>query len=98
MGIYDREYYRKETPSFLGSFTERGRICKWLIAVNVIFFILQLITVQRDTIVLGEGEAVQTESAGPFTGALQLDANAVFHGQVWRLLSYTARKNFWRSI
>jgi len=88
MGIYDREYYRKETPSFLGSFTERGRICKWLIAVNVIFFILQLITVQRDTIVLGEGEAVQTESAGPFTGALQLDANAVFHGQVWRLLSY----------
>jgi membrane associated rhomboid family serine protease len=42
MGIYDRDYYRREGPSFLGSFTEQGKACKWIIAVNVIFFIAQL--------------------------------------------------------
>jgi membrane associated rhomboid family serine protease len=48
MGIYDREYYRKEGPSFLGSFTDQGKACKWLIAINVIFFVVQ-ITVPRVT-------------------------------------------------
>jgi membrane associated rhomboid family serine protease len=42
MGIYDRDYYRREGPSFLGSFTEQGKACKWLIAINVIFFVAQL--------------------------------------------------------
>jgi membrane associated rhomboid family serine protease len=46
MGIYDREYYRREGPSFLGSFTGQGTACKWLIAINVIVFILQLVTPQ----------------------------------------------------
>ena len=30
MGIYDREYYRRDGPSFLGSFSDRGKVCKWL--------------------------------------------------------------------
>src|SRR5438094_821233 len=38
MGIYDRDYYRREGQSFLGSLTERGTVCKWLIGVNVICF------------------------------------------------------------
>jgi membrane associated rhomboid family serine protease len=42
MGIYDREYYRKEGPSFLGSFTEQGKACKWIIGINVILFIAQI--------------------------------------------------------
>jgi membrane associated rhomboid family serine protease len=42
MGIYDRDYYRREGPSFLGSFTDQGKACKWIIAINVIFFIAQL--------------------------------------------------------
>jgi membrane associated rhomboid family serine protease len=83
MGIYDREYYRKETPSFLGSFTERGQICKYLIMVNVAFFILQIITLPQP-----EQRIAQPLSNGPFTDALQLDADAVLHGQVWRLLTY----------
>ena len=44
MGIYDREYYRREGPSFLASFTERGRMAKWLILINVIVFVAQLLT------------------------------------------------------
>jgi len=46
MGIYDRDYYRKDGPSFLGSFTGRGTACKWLIAINVILFVVQLIVPQ----------------------------------------------------
>jgi rhomboid family protein len=42
MGIYDREYYRKEGPSFLDSITSVGRVCKWLIGLNVLVFALQL--------------------------------------------------------
>src|SRR5262249_13240898 len=29
-------------PSFLGSFTEQGKACKWLIGINVVFFVLQV--------------------------------------------------------
>ncbi len=43
MGIYDREYYRKEGPSFLDSITSVGRVCKWLIGLNVLVFVLQLV-------------------------------------------------------
>jgi membrane associated rhomboid family serine protease len=76
MGIYDRDYYRSEGPSFLGSFAERGTICKWLIGINVLAFVVQLLTVNR---ALG---------ADPFTNALLLDAPAVLQGEIWRLLTY----------
>jgi membrane associated rhomboid family serine protease len=74
MGIYDREYYRREGPSFLGSFIDRGRVTKYLILINVIVFVIQLIT------------SVADESV--FTQVLWLDTDAVLHGQVWRLLTY----------
>ena len=41
MGIYDRDYYRKDGPSFLGSFTQQGKACKWLIGINVLLFVAQ---------------------------------------------------------
>jgi membrane associated rhomboid family serine protease len=44
MGIYDREYYRKEGPSYLESLIPSGQVCKWLIGINVLVFILQLVT------------------------------------------------------
>lgn len=75
MGIYDREYLR-EGPSFLGSFADRGVICKWLIATNVVCFLVQMIT--RDPLTGNQ----------PFTFALDLDIENVRHGEIWRLLSY----------
>jgi membrane associated rhomboid family serine protease len=47
MGIYDREYYRREGPSFLGSLANTGVVCKWLIGINVGVFVLQILL--RDT-------------------------------------------------
>src|SRR5437660_5030221 len=81
MGIYDREYYRREGPSFLESFHLRGQVCNWLIILNVAAYVIQLFTrvpVRADGIWL----------SGPFTDALRLDVDAVLHGQVWRLLTY----------
>jgi membrane associated rhomboid family serine protease len=81
MGIYDREYYRREGPSFLGSLTERGKACNWLLGLNILFFIIQLVTLKRgqDGTVVGNGS---------FTDWLVLIPEDVLHGQVWRLLSY----------
>jgi len=77
MGIYDRDYYRGDGPSFLGSLVERGTVCKWLIGVNVVAFIVQLAT-------RGAGSA-----HGFFTDALILNRDAVLSGgEVWRLLTY----------
>jgi membrane associated rhomboid family serine protease len=75
MGINDREYYRREAPSFLGSFDDQGKACLWLIGITIGCFILQLLTMG------------QRGDPGPFTEAMLLDAQLVFQGQVWRLLS-----------
>ena len=75
MGINDRDYIRREGPSFLGAFVERGTICKWLVGANVVIFVIQLLT--------GEN------GGSPFTDALVLNVDrVVFHGEVWRLLTY----------
>jgi membrane associated rhomboid family serine protease len=75
MGIYDREYYRREGPSILGSFADRGKVCKWLIGLNVAAFVLQLL-------------ANDPATGDQFTDAFLLDSADVLHGQVWRLLTY----------
>jgi len=77
MGIYDRDYYRRDGPSYLGSFLERGLICKWLIGINVVVFVLQMLTWSKNS-----------EGYGPLTDTLSLNVKEVLHGQVWRLLTY----------
>jgi membrane associated rhomboid family serine protease len=76
MGIYDREYYRREGPSFLSGFADRGLVCKWIIVINVVVFILQLVTVSRYS------------PNGLVTDWLILDVNKVMEGQVWRLFTF----------
>jgi membrane associated rhomboid family serine protease len=77
MGIYDRDYVRREGPSFLGSFVERGRVCKWLVGINVVAFIVQMLT-----------PPTVARSLGWFTDAFDLNVDAVLHGQIWRLLTF----------
>lgn len=81
MGIYDRDYYRRDGPGFLGSLTERGMMVKWLIGINIICFILQMLT--RTTVQTPLGPEIEET----FTNALILDARAVLQGEVWRLLT-----------
>jgi membrane associated rhomboid family serine protease len=80
MGIYDRDYYRRDGSGFM-AFTNRGAVCKWLIAINVGVFLLQLVT-QR---IVENGVPV---GPGIVTDLFVLDRSAVAEGQVWRLLTY----------
>lgn len=71
MGFENREYYR-EGDSLQSS---DGRLTKWLIAANVLFFFAQLI-------VKFDGHSVATEW-------LRLDWQEVWNnGQVWRVVTY----------
>jgi membrane associated rhomboid family serine protease len=80
MGIYDRDYYRREGPSFLGSFVEKGTICKWLIGINVVLFFIQFVTRTR---------LPNSEMWEPVTDFLRVRAEDVLQGEIWRLLTYS---------
>jgi membrane associated rhomboid family serine protease len=91
MGIYDREYYRREGPSFLGSLAQQGVVCNWLIGINIVCFLLQLVTRTRFPLPEGappEFSRLLPTLPGPFTDALILNVDKVLHGEVWRLLTY----------
>jgi membrane associated rhomboid family serine protease len=76
MGIYDREYYRKDGPRYLDAFGISGSACKWLIIINIVVYVVEIVT---------RGPHFQL---GPFTDLLILNTERVLHGEVWRLLSY----------
>src|SRR5262245_15600118 len=75
MGIYDRDYYRKDSPSLFDTIIPDGQVCRWLIGVNVLVYFLQLLF-RTDLL------------RSPVTDWLQLDTAAVARGEVWRLLTY----------
>lgn len=80
MGIYDRDYYRREGPSFLESLGGRANVCKWLIIVNIAVFLLQVMANYR------QGRFDQRPDA--VTAAFALTLEGVESGEVWRLLTY----------
>jgi membrane associated rhomboid family serine protease len=91
MGIYDRDYYRHEGPSYIGSFMERGKVCKWLVIINVVCFVLQIFSPELSPAVQdesGEAQFAPQQQKQILTEIFDLDAKAVSEGQVWRLLTY----------
>jgi membrane associated rhomboid family serine protease len=92
MGIYDRDYYRKEGPSYIGSFMDHGKVCKWIILVNVGCFLLQQVSFtppppgdEEDPVAAYTRYYQQSQ---PFTDFMRLDAPAVCNGQLWRLVTH----------
>jgi membrane associated rhomboid family serine protease len=86
MGIQDRDYYRNEGPSVFGSLVPKGIICRWLIGINVVIFILQMIAFG---IVGGPENANGADTgSGWMTDWFILDVDKVLGGQVWRLVTY----------
>lgn len=85
MGIYDRDYYRREGPSFLGSLSDRGQVCRWLIIINVAVFILQVLSQQPAH--WDEDGFRFLPPADPVTDLFALSTQKVMEGQVWRLLT-----------
>jgi membrane associated rhomboid family serine protease len=98
MGIYDREYYRREGPRYLDALIPSGQVCKWLIAINIGVFVLQLVTKPSLEEFANQGvqitrrieaQAPPVSPYGRLTDALELDTAKVAQGQVWRLLTYS---------
>jgi membrane associated rhomboid family serine protease len=85
MGIYDRDYYRGQGSSFLGSLTLPGQLCKWLIILNVAVFVLQLLTEPAPD--RGPRFFPAQHDQTSATELLLLDVDKVMEGQVWRLLT-----------
>src|SRR5579872_3174442 len=76
MGVYDRDYYRNDPPGgrLMGGVAP---ICKWLIAINVIVFVLQLLT----------SDSPHSSLVGDW---LQMSSVRVMrHWEVWRLVTYS---------
>jgi membrane associated rhomboid family serine protease len=80
MGIQDRDYYRNEGPSIFDSLMPSGLVCRWLIGINVVVWVLQMVAMTA-------GDR-HDGTSGLVTDWLILDTDKVLHGQVWRLLTY----------
>lgn len=78
MGIYDRDYVRRDGSSFFGPILERGTVCKWLIGITVALFLVQMLNAPR----------AQDLHDNWIFEHLTLKADAVLHGEVWRLITY----------
>jgi membrane associated rhomboid family serine protease len=79
MGYQDREYFRETGGTWY--WRTSGSICRILVVINVIVFVIQVLTAPGLAMWMQKGQ-------GFFTDALVMDPVAVFeHGQVWRLLT-----------
>ena len=87
MGIQDRDYYRNEGPSVLDSLMPSGVVCRWLIGINVVVWILQIVAASTAATAVPDALNVQ-RSDGWVTDWFILDVNAVLRGEVWRLVSF----------
>ena len=77
MGIYDRDYYREEGGQ--RAFDNRFRACIALVVIYVCVYFVQIGTRERDG---------REWKPGPVTESLQLKANKVMEGEIWRIATY----------
>lgn len=96
MGVYDRDYYRDDAPA-PGWLAGSAKICKRLIAINVVVYLLQLATANHS---LPDLARLALENSPSPHGALprffsdgvsrwlELSLPDVLSGQVWRLVTY----------
>jgi membrane associated rhomboid family serine protease len=80
MGIHDRDYYRDGDDGFLARLMRQGQMCKTLVIINVIAFVIQLVTMPH-----GVG---RHSGDGWFTDAFILSPDKVLHGEIWRLWTH----------
>ncbi len=84
MGVYDRDYYRQDSPGG-GVLGGVAPVCKMLIAINVAVFILQIMTIRSRTF-----DATLWLELSP--------ERVVSHFELWRLMTYAfchSPENIW---
>jgi membrane associated rhomboid family serine protease len=85
MGIYNRDYFRNDQRRLREGWLASGY--KWLIAANVVVFVLQLLVTQTELIPVDDQHVAQVRIP-IVTQAFELAPARVLHGQVWRLVTY----------
>jgi membrane associated rhomboid family serine protease len=88
MGIYSRDYLRDDRRGWSGSASWGTPGCKWIIALTVIVFVLQLVTTRPPTMVRDDDQLILQRGGSSVTDALELDPVRTRHGQIWRLVTY----------
>jgi membrane associated rhomboid family serine protease len=88
MGIYSRDYLRDDRRGWSGAASWGTPGCKWIIAANIVIFVLQLVTTHPQQVEFGDGYYVQHVST--VTQALSLSPDRVRHGEIWRLVTYSS--------
>ena len=78
MGIQDRDYYREDGGGFLATWARNGQVTKALIVINVVVFLVQLVTKLPGP----------RPNTGWLTDHFVLTGDGILHGEVWRLLTY----------
>lgn len=84
MGVWSRDYLRDEEARYGGgggTWLSDTPVVRWIILLNGIIFFLQLILVIRPA---DGGFPIL-----PIDDWFRMDIDAVLHGQVWRILSYS---------
>jgi membrane associated rhomboid family serine protease len=85
MGIYSRDYFRDDQRGWRTQWTTPG--CTWIIAANIVVFVLQLVTTHPEQVAFGD--EFYLRQASTVTDALSLNPTRVLHGEIWRLVTYS---------
>ena len=92
MGIENRDYIRNSSSSYLGGGSD-APVCRGLIVVTVVIYILQLLLTQEPSAHMERESVVQNW--------LEMETPKVLYGQVWRLITCVFchdRDNYWHIL
>ncbi len=87
MGIYSRDYVREDPRGWRSQWGTPG--VKAIIAVNIVIFVLQLVTTRPAEYVRRGDEIYVRSGESAVTQAFSLDPQRVLHGEIWRLVTYS---------
>jgi membrane associated rhomboid family serine protease len=82
MGIYDRDYYRKDGGRFYNAWAGNAPACRWLIILTLSLLLIQVLTRGVEP----HGRHLEP-TLGWFTKTFAFQGEAIFEGQVWRLIT-----------
>jgi membrane associated rhomboid family serine protease len=87
MGLYNRDYLREDSYSGdQGGWMSSAPVCRALVIITGVVFVLQVLFVQSTVIEVGAFQARAQQSI--VDEWFRLEPAAVFQGQLWRVLTY----------
>ncbi len=80
MGIYDRDYIRRQTPVTWSPLASTRNVVMWLVLINLFMYLFQIMTLPA--------RHARDDAVGPITQNLAMSPEAVFERfQIWRVVT-----------